>query len=263
VTGTLSSAEPWNAEVRLKPSRLGALLLRSFFLQGSWSYERMQSVGWTAALSGEGRQLAAGPGASAFLRRHLDYFNTNPVMASYLLGGVVRLEEEITAGRAAEEDVARFKRGLTSPLAAWGDTFFWASLRPLATALGVVGAWLWGGWGVVVYLVAYNSFHLYYRVRGLQEGYRWGPEVAARLARAPVRTMAGRVRETGLVAAGVLAALGAAPTARAFGLAGMAAFVGLAAMAAFALKRRAGFGTWLGTAAIVAGLVYAWVAAGR
>lgn len=263
MTGMLSADGRWNPEVRLKPGRLGALLLRSFFLQGAWSYERMQSVGWTAALAGEGRHLASGPEAAAFLRRHLDYFNTNPVMASYLLGGVVRLEEELRAGRAVPEDVARFKRGLSGPIAAWGDTFFWASLRPLATAVGVAAAWLWGAWGVVVYLVAYNSFHLYYRVRGLQEGYRWGPDVTARLARAPVRTMAGRVREAGLVTAGALAALAVAPTTRAFGFAGLGVMVALAALAAYALKRRPGWGTWPGVAAIVAGLVYAWVAAGR
>ena len=258
-------AEPsaWNADLRLPAGRLFPLLFRSFFLQASWSFERMQSVGWTAALSGEGRRVAGGEKAAAFLQRHLGYFNTNPAMASYLLGGVVRLEEEVAQGRATEDDVSRLKRGLTGALAAWGDTFFWASLRPFSTATGTLVAMISGAWGVAAYLLAYNAFHLYYRVRGISEGYRWGSKVTARLTRTVARTRAGTVRRLGLAGAGALATLSLSPTLRALGPAGLSIVLGLSAVAGVLLVRRASLGTWWGLLAVGGGLVYALATGGR
>lgn len=243
---------------RLSPGRASALVLRSFFLQAAWSYERMQSVGLAAALGGEGRRLAPGPRAPEFLRRHLAYFNTNPPLAGYILGGVVRLEEEVAAGRAPLAVVERFKRGVTSPLAAWGDALFWATLRPAATAAGAVAGFLAGAWGVLVYLLAYNLFHIYYRVRGPAEGYRWGPAVAARLGSGPLRTLPGIVRPVGLGLAGALAVLGLSGTRVAVGDAGLVAVLLAAGIAGYVLRRRAGSGGAWGLVAVAAGLF--WVA---
>jgi PTS system mannose-specific IID component len=252
----------WDASPRLTGKRMIPLLFRSFFLQASWSFERMQSVGWTAVLSGEGRKVAPGGKAKDFLTRHLGYFNTNPVMASYLIGGVVRLEEEVAAGRASVEDVAKLKRGLTSPLASWGDTFFWATLRPAATAIGALVGLIAGVWGVLAYLVTYNVFHLFYRVRGIEEGYRYGPQVTARLSTSFVKMKVGWVRGAGLLAAGALAGLSLVRT-DSLG-SPVRLVIALMVIPAFLiLRKRAGLGAWLGLLAIAVGLVYARLQAGR
>ena len=247
---------------RLGARRLLALLVRSFFLQAAWSFERMQSVGLAAALAGEGRRRAGADGA-AFLRRHLGYFNTNPVLASYLLGGVVRLEEDVAAGRLPPEAVDRFKRGLAGPVAAWGDTLFWATLRPAACGLAAVVAWVAGAWGALAYLAAYNVLHLYYRVRGLSEGYRWGADVAGRLMASPIRTLPEGIRRGGLVALGALATLSIAPAAAVVGTAGLIAVLLLAGVACVVMKSRSGPGHWWGLAAVGCGLAWAWLAPGR
>ena len=84
------------SEPRLSLGRQFALVGRSLLLQASWSFERMQSVGFAALLAGEGRRLTRGhPGANiAFLERQVAFFNTNPPMAGYLAGVALRLEEE-------------------------------------------------------------------------------------------------------------------------------------------------------------------------
>jgi mannose/fructose/N-acetylgalactosamine-specific phosphotransferase system component IID len=160
VRSIAESAAP--ATPRLGARRLLALLFRAFFLQAAWNYERMQSIGFAAALAGEGRRLAPGERARPFLERHLGYVNTNPVVASGLLGGTVRLEEDVARGGDPAK-VIRFKQVLAGPAAAWGDTLFWGTLRPVATAVGAVAALL-GGWvGALVYLLGYNAIHLFYR----------------------------------------------------------------------------------------------------
>lgn len=247
---------------KLGARRLLPLLGRSFFLQASWSFERMQSVGFAAALAGEGRRLTPRD-AAAFLRRHLGYFNTNPVLASFLLGGVVRLEEEVAAGRLPPEAVDRFKRGLAGPAAAWGDTFFWATLRPAAIAVGVLLAWLAGAWGALAYLAVYNVPHLYYRARGLSEGYRRGTDVAGWLLRSPIRTLPDGIRRVGLAALGALIVLGLGPTAAAVGAAGLTATLLLAGVAGVVMSRRHGQGHWWGLAAVGCGLAWALLAPGR
>jgi PTS system mannose-specific IID component len=239
--------------------RLLSLLWRSFFLQAAWSYERMQAVGLASALSGEGRRIATDP--PSFLQRQLGYFNTNPVLSSYVIGGLVRLEEHLARGQVGPEEVEQFKRSLSSPLAAWGDAFFWAALRPAATIVGVLGAVVFGFWGALGYLVTYNVFHLYYRIRGLSEGYREGRRIVEALGKSPVRSWSDGLRLAGLAALGGFAVVlwGGAPGAR--GVGGPWAAVAIGGAAFFALRRWPGGGTWWGLAAVFGGLVQAWLSA--
>lgn len=268
-------------------ARQAALIARSLALQAAWSFERMQSVGFAAALAGEGRRLTKGApdAARAFLERHLGYFNTNPAMASYLLGAAMKLEEAAAAGEpGALEALARFKRAAVTTLASWGDQLFWATLRPVATVFGVLVAWLLlrvgagggeaspfpaltpvaaAGWGAAAYLIVYNAAHLHYRVRGVGEGYRWGAAVAARVGRSPVRRLPGRLRAAGLLATGLLIPLAVLETRRGFGPFTAALGVLLAAALAVHLRRRAGLGWGWGVVVVAAGLLFRLAAAGR
>ena len=52
---------------------------RSFFLQGSWNYERTQSGGWTYAMIPAIKKLYTTKEEQvAALKRHLEFFNTHP-----------------------------------------------------------------------------------------------------------------------------------------------------------------------------------------
>ena len=72
-----------------------SLFLRSLALQGSWNHQRMQNLGllWTVLT-----WLRLNRGDvnrdRVFCRRYYGYFNTNPYLANFLFGGLIRLEED-------------------------------------------------------------------------------------------------------------------------------------------------------------------------
>ncbi len=163
------------------------LLLRSFALQGSWNFPQMQGLGFLFALSPWLRQVHdpkngmdndtdndtdsdtdsdGGNDARRSLRRHLGYFNTNPYMATYVLGVVARLEEE-----GQGEESVRMRTNLMGPLGAIGDGLYWASFRPLCLLLALLVATVRVEVAGLLFLVVYNAVHISDRWAYLNMGY--------------------------------------------------------------------------------------------
>ena len=111
---------------------------RSQFLQGSWNYERMQNGGWCYSMIPAIKKLYPNKeDRVAALKRHLEFFNTHPYVASPVVGVTLALEEERANG-AEIDDVAisGVKVGMMGPLAGVGDPVFWFTVRPILGALG-------------------------------------------------------------------------------------------------------------------------------
>jgi PTS system mannose-specific IID component len=102
-------------------------------------------------------------------------------MADALLGATVRLEEQVAEGRIQPEQVQSFKTCMMGPMAAIGDSFFFASLKPFAASLAVAGVLSNVSWAPLVFLLLYNLFHLSLRIYGLWAGYRMGERVFEKL----------------------------------------------------------------------------------
>lgn len=195
----LASATP---VARLTGGDLWGVVARSFLLQALWNRERMQGQGFAFALRPVARRLAGREGEAAWLARHLGYFNTHPVMASYALGAVARLEEDRAAGLGPDEPTLdRVKASLGPALAAVGDPLFWSTLRPFAAATGVWAVLSGSAWGPMWFLLLYNLLHLPLRVRGVFRARRLGLEGLGER----MRRRLGRV-SSGLHVAGVVAA---------------------------------------------------------
>jgi mannose PTS system EIID component len=157
---------------------------RAFLIQASWSFERMQSLGFCYAIEPVLRKLYPDQAEyEARLRLHMDYFNTQPYLASFILGATVRLEQDRASGRNSAADVSGLKAALMSPLGALGDSFFWGSLKPfaavVATALIMTGSW----WAPLLFLLMYNSWHVGLRAAVLFWGYTSGGDAVELLAR--------------------------------------------------------------------------------
>lgn len=160
------------------------VLGRSFLIQASWSFERMQSIGFAYALEPVLRKLY--PDRTEYesrLKLHLDYFNTQPYLASFILGAVVRLEQDRAAGLNAAPDIQRLKASLMAPLGALGDSFFWGSLKPLAAivAAALVLAGLW--WAPFLFLAFFNAVHIGLRTSVLFRGYQSGGDAVELMSR--------------------------------------------------------------------------------
>jgi PTS system mannose-specific IID component len=169
---------------RIGAASLFRVFRRALLIQASWSFERMQSIGFAYAIEPVLRSLYPEPAAyESRMRLHLEYFNTHPYLASYILGAVIRMEEGRATGQNTHGDVSGLKSALMAPLGALGDSFFWGALKPLAAiaavALFMTGYW----WAPLIFLVIYNTWHVGLRAGMLFWGYRSGGDAVALMTR--------------------------------------------------------------------------------
>ena len=157
---------------------LNKVILRSFFLQGTWNFERMQNLGFCFSILPALKNIYAGEeDLKNSVKRHLEFFNTHPYMASPILGAVARMEEDVKKKTLSGNDVKSFKTGIMGAYGAMGDNFFWGSLRPLAAVISVCLAVFDQISAPFVFLLIYNIPHLKTRIFGLYTGYREGVNI--------------------------------------------------------------------------------------
>ena len=167
------------------------VFLRSFLIQASWSYDRMQSLGFAYAIQPVLQRLY--PEREEYRSRldlHMEYFNTQPYLAAFILGATARMELERASGRDRDADISGLKSALMAPLGALGDSFFWGALTPLAAVIAVAvlmtGAW----WAPLLFLVLYNSWHVGLRAEVFVWGYQSAGDAVALMARYSFTKMA-------------------------------------------------------------------------
>lgn len=165
-----------------KKDRL-AVAWRSTFLQGSWNYERMQNGGWAYSMIPAIKKLyTTKEDRSAALKRHLEFFNTHPYLASPVLGVTLALEEERANG-APVDDVAiqGVKVGMMGPLAGVGDPVFWFTVRPMLGALGASLALSGNPLGPILFFLLWNIIRCSFMWLTQEFGYRTGSKITDNL----------------------------------------------------------------------------------
>ncbi|MBS4534492.1 PTS mannose/fructose/sorbose transporter family subunit IID [Clostridium sp. D2Q-14] len=156
-----------------------AVAWRSTFIQGSWNYERMQNGGFAFAMIPAIKKLfKTKEERSAALKRHLEFFNTHPYIASPILGVTLALEEERANG-APVDDVAiqGVKVGMMGPLAGIGDPVFWFTVRPMLGALGASLAMSGNILGPIIFFVAWNIIRWSFMWYTQEFGYKAGSAI--------------------------------------------------------------------------------------
>ncbi len=157
---------------------------RSTFIQGSWNYERMQNGGWCFAMIPAIKKLyKSKEDQTAALKRHLEFFNTHPYIASPILGVTLALEEERANG-APVDDVAiqGVKVGMMGPLAGVGDPVFWFTVRPMLGALGASLAMSGNILGPIIFFLAWNIIRWAFMWYTQEFGYRAGSKITEDLS---------------------------------------------------------------------------------
>lgn len=137
----------------------------------------MQNIGFTNALL-PGLKNTNPEKLTKIAERYLTFFNTQPYMAPTILGVNLNLIEQ-----GQEETAIKLNSSLSGSLAALGDTFFWATLKPLMSLLFLIIIICDQLWGLFLVLVLYNSMHIWTMVWGFFQGYQNGPEGALSLGR--------------------------------------------------------------------------------
>lgn len=171
-------------KVSLSKSDRMAVTMRSTFLQGSWNYERMQNGGFCFAMIPAIKKLyTTKEEQSAALKRHLEFFNTHPYIASPILGVTLALEEEKANGATVEDTAIQgVKIGMMGPLAGVGDPVFWFTVRPILGALGASLAMGGSILGPILFFVLWNVIRFAFMWYSQELGYKVGTAITEDLS---------------------------------------------------------------------------------
>lgn len=155
---------------------------RSTFLLGSFNFERMQSMGFCVSMIPTIKRLySKKEDQAAALKRHLEFFNTQPWVGSAIMGVTAAMEQERANGAKDVDDAAisGVKVGLMGPLAGVGDPIFWGTLRPVLAALGAGIALTGSILGPLLFFVLINIIRALTRWYGFKYGYEKGTEIVS------------------------------------------------------------------------------------
>ena len=157
---------------------------RSTFLQGSWNYERMQNGGFVFAMIPAIKKLySTKEEQSAALKRHLEFFNTHPYVASPVIGVTLALEEDRANGTEVDNAAIQgVKVGMMGPLAGVGDPVFWFTVRPILGALGASLAMSGNILGPILFFVLWNVIRWAFMWYTQEFGYKVGTKITEDLS---------------------------------------------------------------------------------
>ena len=166
-----------------KKDRL-SVAIRSTFLQGSWNYERMQNGGWCFAMIPAIKKLYTTKEEQiAALKRHLEFFNTHPYVASPVIGVTLALEEDRANGAPVDNAAIQgVKVGMMGPLAGVGDPVFWFTVRPILGALGASLAMGGSLLGPILFFVLWNVIRFAFMWYTQEFGYKVGTKITEDLS---------------------------------------------------------------------------------
>lgn len=174
--------ENQNQKIQLTKSDLNACFIRSNLLQGSWNFERMQALGYCFGIVPAIRRLypEGSQERKDAIKRHLEFYNTQPFVTAPILGVNLAMEEQRANGAPIDDAAINgVKVGLMGPLAGVGDPIFWGTARPVFAALGAGIAQSGSLLGPILFFVLFNAVRLFVRYWGIQYGYRKGLEVVS------------------------------------------------------------------------------------
>lgn len=167
-----------NRGVHLTKGDLFSVFIRSNFLQASWNFERMQALGYCFGMVPIIKRLYQGADRVKALKRHLEFYNTQPFVSAPIIGITAAMEEEKANGAVIDDAAINgIKVGLMGPLAGVGDPVFWGTLRPVLAALGASLAINGNIAGPVLFFVLFNLVRLAVRWYGIVYGYQKGTDV--------------------------------------------------------------------------------------
>lgn len=158
--------------------------LRSTFWQASWNYERMQNGGYAFAMIPAIKKLYKDKADQiAALKRHMEFFNTHPYVASPIVGVTLALEQEKANGAAVDDAAIQgVKVGMMGPLAGIGDPVFWFTLRPILGAMCASIAMDGNMLGPIMFFLLWNILRFGFMWYTQEFGYKVGSQITENLS---------------------------------------------------------------------------------
>ena len=196
-------------EKKLNKKDLINIFIRSNFLLGSFNCERMQAIGFCVSLLPALRKVYKDdkPAMAAAMKRHLEFFNTQPFLATPIMGITAAMEEKKANGAdISDQTISGVKVGLMGPLAGVGDPIFWGTLRPVLAALGAGIALTGSIMGPLIFFLVFNAIRLATNWYGVMYGYSKGTELVDEMGGNKMRFLTEGSSVLGLLVMGALVA---------------------------------------------------------
>lgn len=196
-------------EKKLNKKDLINIFIRSNFLLGSFNFERMQAIGFCVSLLPTLRKVYKDdkPAMAAAMKRHLEFFNTQPFLATPIMGITAAMEEKKANGAdISDQTISGVKVGLMGPLAGVGDPIFWGTLRPVLAALGAGIALTGSIMGPLIFFLVFNAIRLATNWYGVMYGYSKGTELVDEMGGNKMRFLTEGSSVLGLLVMGALVA---------------------------------------------------------
>ena len=112
----------------------------TFFSHANYNYERLEATGLVHSYKHIIKKLYGDDSEEyrACIKRHMQFFNTEPHIGGVIPGIVLAMEEERANGAPiTDEAINGVKTGLMGPFAGIGDTLWQGTLTPILLAFGI------------------------------------------------------------------------------------------------------------------------------
>lgn len=158
----------------LEKKTINKVFWRSFMYGASWNYERMQNLGFLYTILPTLKKIYKDKkeDMSVAMSRHLEFFNTHPTAAPFILGITSALEEQ--EKNEGDQSIRGIKVGLMGPLAGLGDSIIGLTLLPIIFSVGASYAKAGNPLGIFLALFLINAINIPLKYFGLKFGYEKG-----------------------------------------------------------------------------------------
>lgn len=138
----------------LDKKTLNKMVWRSFNLQASFNYERMQAAGWLYGILPGLEKIHADDkeDLETSMEHNLEFFNTHPFLVTFVMGIVLSLEQQ----KADINTIRAVRVAAMGPLGGIGDAIFWFTLVPIAAGIASNMAINGSLMGPIVFLLIFN-----------------------------------------------------------------------------------------------------------
>ena len=166
------------AENKITKKDLNKMFWRSQMIQFSHNYERMQSLSTLFALTPILSRLYKDRPKEERVnaqKRHLEFFNSHPVLIPFILGVTTALEENTEENE--KESVIAVKTSLMGPLAGLGDSLLNFTWFPIAGSIGASFAVEGNFIGPILMFLMINLLYFPLKYYGIHLGYQKGRDI--------------------------------------------------------------------------------------
>lgn len=165
-----------SAESSITKKDFRSVFLRSLTLDSSWNYERMQNIGYGYAMAPIIRRLYKEPEErKEALERHLEFMSVTPHISTLLFGISAAMEEENSRNDSFNPaSINAVKSSLMGPIAGIGDSFFWGTLKVIASGVAISLSNQGNIFGPIIFLLIINLPHFILRYLCLSKGFQYG-----------------------------------------------------------------------------------------